>query len=53
MIEPQIILGSTGGFRLPSVVIIDNTKVPESAEVTRKMKISRTAVMLSSCPPGK
>src|SRR3546814_3400477 len=38
---------------LPSEVIIARTKVPESAEVTRKMKTKATARVLSTGVPGK
>ena len=50
---PQISLVRTSGFRLPLVVIIETTKVPESALVTRKMKTRITARMLRTPVPGR
>ncbi|QFT92081.1 hypothetical protein FIU86_04445 [Roseovarius sp. THAF9] len=45
---PQIIFWMTGG-RFPSVVIIDRTTVPASAEVTRNMNRRNAA---SNVVPG-
>src|SRR6056297_3152680 len=50
---PQMILAEAGGSSCPFVVIIDRTNVPESAEVTRKMKIKARAAALRTPESGK
>src|SRR6056297_1877646 len=50
---PHTSLYGSGGFSWPSLVIIESTKLPESAEVTRKMKIRNSATKPSTCPSGK
>ena len=53
MIRPQINLTRTAGFRLPFDVIMLMTKVPESALVTRKMKMRHTVRKFSTLVAGK
>ena len=53
MMMPHINLVLVSGFRLPLVVIMLTTKVPESALVTRKMKIRMAASTLRMVLPGR
>ena len=53
MMMPQVSLVLVAGFRLPLLVIMLMTKVPESALVTRKMKIRQTERKLRKVEAGK
>ena len=51
--DPHTTFDEDGGFKLPPVVIIDNTNVPLSAEVTRKITINTSAARLRAEAKGK
>ncbi len=50
--SPQVTFFRNEGVRLPSEVIMDNTKVAESAEVTKNTPRRRTVSRLSTAEKG-
>lgn len=50
---PHTNLTKVGGFGLPFVVIIPNTKVAESADVTRNVKINAIDSIDNISPNGR
>lgn len=52
VISPHVILRFHDGFDLPLLLSIPNTNVAESAEVIKKIKISKRANILKKLPSG-